>query len=336
MKPFYIFAVVSLLYFNGNAQPASTPVDTTTASCVKQLFDYLLKSSRLNTTRQDSVTVQDLARDANNAGYNINVSACAALRNNLSSLFYTVTPKYVSLAGMLMAPPDSAYIAMIGNYRLRFSNVNGMFEHMQHSFYSKPCSKGDTIEYTLYEPVTHYHRYTIRHYAKPDSMDWSVSYTDTNGLNRIKRLKARDSIFTVPATAVSLVQDIDTINLIYSGSWCRITKEENDSFTVNPASYFRPTNAVLSFQRDPARIVKTNFTVKAGPNPSFSSFHLTVSSATTEAIMVRLMDSNGRPVEIIKANSTANITLGKNLQKGIYYAEVLQGDRREVVKLIRL
>jgi hypothetical protein len=78
--------------------------------------------------------------------------------------------------------------------------------------------------------------------------------------------------------------------------------------------------------------------VKAMPNPSNNYFNLEIESDNTEQkISLRVLDLHGRLVETLN-NLTANQTLqiGNNYSPGVYMAEILQGNRKRVVKLVKL
>jgi hypothetical protein len=72
------------------------------------------------------------------------------------------------------------------------------------------------------------------------------------------------------------------------------------------------------------------------PNPSTSSFTLTIQSSSQKAVTLRMVDAVGRMVEG-KAGVASNSTLrvGQNYRPGVYYAQVLQDGKMVVVKLIK-
>ncbi len=72
------------------------------------------------------------------------------------------------------------------------------------------------------------------------------------------------------------------------------------------------------------------------PNPSQDQFSLKILGKSDEKVTVRILDVMGRLVEK-RTNITANttITLGNNYRAGLYYAEVMQGKEKAVLKLIK-
>lgn len=78
-------------------------------------------------------------------------------------------------------------------------------------------------------------------------------------------------------------------------------------------------------------------TVTVLPNPSTTYFTLKLQSKDQSAIQLRVTDATGRMVES-KANNAANSTvqIGHLYQPGVYYAELIQGNSRKVVQLLKL
>jgi uncharacterized protein len=77
-------------------------------------------------------------------------------------------------------------------------------------------------------------------------------------------------------------------------------------------------------------------TVNVLPNPSPSSFTLVIRSNSEQSLTVTLTDVLGRVVER-KAGVAANgsIRVGDKLHAGVYFVEVMQGQQKKLLKLIR-
>jgi hypothetical protein len=84
-------------------------------------------------------------------------------------------------------------------------------------------------------------------------------------------------------------------------------------------------------------INKGVFDLSAYPNPSSSQFTLQVQSdAVREKISLRVLDINGRVVEMIPGLSAQQvIRIGANYIQGIYIVEMIQGDQRKTIKLVK-
>ncbi len=85
-----------------------------------------------------------------------------------------------------------------------------------------------------------------------------------------------------------------------------------------------------------ARPAEDLFQVKVYPNPSATDFTLQVMTTSTDPITVRIIDVNGI---VLKANTTVKgslVKIGSELASGTYFAEVMQGEHRQTVKLVKL
>jgi hypothetical protein len=72
------------------------------------------------------------------------------------------------------------------------------------------------------------------------------------------------------------------------------------------------------------------------PNPTTTFFTLKLESKYETPVNMRVMDANGRVIDAkskIGANST--IQIGHNYSSGIYYAELIQGNTRKVVQMVK-
>lgn len=76
--------------------------------------------------------------------------------------------------------------------------------------------------------------------------------------------------------------------------------------------------------------------VIVAPNPSTTYFELAVKTSKKEPLSIRILDANGRLVESKnKVQPNSYLTVGNNYVNGIYYAQIIQGNERVVVKLIK-
>ncbi|MBL7742964.1 MAG: T9SS type A sorting domain-containing protein, partial [Chitinophagaceae bacterium] len=79
-----------------------------------------------------------------------------------------------------------------------------------------------------------------------------------------------------------------------------------------------------------------SLTVTAMPNTTTDYFNLVIKSKEDGAIAVRIHDMYGTIVEThAKIAPGTTLRVGSGWSAGIYFAEVLQGDTRKVVKLIK-
>jgi hypothetical protein len=86
-----------------------------------------------------------------------------------------------------------------------------------------------------------------------------------------------------------------------------------------------------------SKLAVTGFTVSVNPNPATSFFNLTVSTSDNiTPVNLRILDIEGRVLGLQKtaANSSVKIKAEK-WRSGVYFVEVIQGDQRKVVKLVK-
>jgi hypothetical protein len=78
--------------------------------------------------------------------------------------------------------------------------------------------------------------------------------------------------------------------------------------------------------------------VRTLPNPSANYFTLSLTGGNnSEKISVRITDVIGRTVELKNnLSSNCNLSLGNSYQRGIYFAEVIQGSVHKQIKLVKL
>ena len=77
------------------------------------------------------------------------------------------------------------------------------------------------------------------------------------------------------------------------------------------------------------------FVVKAYPNPTEHQFTLIVNSHLSEKIEIQLYDAVGRKIQTLSANANETIRFGEKLKTGVYIAKVIQGNKKESIKLIK-
>jgi hypothetical protein len=81
---------------------------------------------------------------------------------------------------------------------------------------------------------------------------------------------------------------------------------------------------------------ETGMSVKVSPNPSNTTFTFFVSTPKKIPVHVRLIDEAGRLVEgLNNAPVGTQFKMGEKIISGIYFAEVIQGKERVILKLIK-
>ena len=72
--------------------------------------------------------------------------------------------------------------------------------------------------------------------------------------------------------------------------------------------------------------------VTLAPNPSSNDYGLQIKSLSDESITIRIIDLHGRIIRQFNSVPQETIRFGSELAKGLYLIEVIQGDKREMVK----
>ncbi len=82
--------------------------------------------------------------------------------------------------------------------------------------------------------------------------------------------------------------------------------------------------------------VPERLAVKVFPNPSSNVFTFMITTARNAPVHLRLIDANGRVTEgVTNAPVNRMFTVGSKLVSGVYFAEVIQGQEKVVIKLIK-
>jgi hypothetical protein len=115
------------------------------------------------------------------------------------------------------------------------------------------------------------------------------------------------------------------------------SKDDCGNISSAPAYVNVPHNQPLTRMMPQGLLeVESELTVLVAPNPSKSQFNLNIVGARDQEVSIKITDSYGRVIETRKgmfANSV--IQLSKLQQAGMYFAEVVQGESRKVVKLLK-
>lgn len=69
-------------------------------------------------------------------------------------------------------------------------------------------------------------------------------------------------------------------------------------------------------------------------NPSADHFNMVINSNDAKNVTIRVSDISGRVIEV-KITSTGVLQLGQTWKSGVYFAEVIQGDQRRVIKMVK-
>lgn len=85
-----------------------------------------------------------------------------------------------------------------------------------------------------------------------------------------------------------------------------------------------------------AGLLIENTAITIAPNPSTSSFKLTVNSFSTQVIHVRLLDISGKQIKAMSFTSNQPIIFGTDLRAGIYMLKIEQDGKRRTERIVKL
>ncbi|RYZ43470.1 MAG: T9SS type A sorting domain-containing protein, partial [Sphingobacteriales bacterium] len=75
--------------------------------------------------------------------------------------------------------------------------------------------------------------------------------------------------------------------------------------------------------------------IVASPNPSVNFFDVIFSQLPAKNASVKIYDANGRLIQTVVNINAKEIRLGSNLKAGVYYAEVINGNERKTLRLVK-
>jgi uncharacterized lipoprotein YddW (UPF0748 family) len=127
---------------------------------------------------------------------------------------------------------------------------------------------------------------------------------------------------------------IYTITITVTDAQGNETKEE---VTVTVPHNRRPvTTTASSVIIVNEQVLQKGLAIRALPNPATQQFNIVVQSSSHEMIQLRVTDNLGRLVEVKnQVPSNRSLIIGRDYKPGIYIVEVIQGTKRETIKLVK-
>lgn len=127
---------------------------------------------------------------------------------------------------------------------------------------------------------------------------------------------------------------IYTITITVTDAQGNETKEE---VTVSVPHNRRPVTTTASTDIIVnEQALQKGLALRALPNPATQQFNIVVQSSSHEMIQLRVTDNLGRLVEVKnQVPSNRSLIIGRDYKPGIYIVEVIQGTKRETIKLVK-
>jgi len=83
-------------------------------------------------------------------------------------------------------------------------------------------------------------------------------------------------------------------------------------------------------------VITEKILIKAMPNPSAGYFNIGIYSSDASPVTVRVMDVSGRVIEVWQKVNSNILQMGQNWRTGSYFVEVVQGNERKVITLLKV
>ena len=96
------------------------------------------------------------------------------------------------------------------------------------------------------------------------------------------------------------------------------------------------SGAITKSSIEKETLEKNKLAIVAMPNPSAKGFTINVTGEIRSQLKLRVMDISGRIIETKNVISNQTIRIGDNYRTGIYLAEIMQGNERKIVKLVKI
>ena len=285
-----------------------------TAGCISSTTTAVINSASCPNTGiyQTSTTCNDF-----NAGFGQKVTSlcysasCGRISN--------VTPGYFFYYTTIIAPSTSFSVDIVQSRSNASFGLFSIKETDQPTLWNGSCSKvatGITVSTGL-------GRVTITNATIGVQYVLSVKYDSKTVIG------SSYNGYAEPNCLYSFESRIN--NVLVANSQTNI----NMTASCSSSSYSRsaPTNSQNSNSTGTS---KKPWDVMISPNPTTTSFNVNVVSDIQSPITIRIVDILGNTLEKTTSNNSLHQFIGKKLDKGIYFMEVIQGENRKTVKVEKL
>jgi predicted extracellular nuclease len=139
-----------------------------------------------------------------------------------------------------------------------------------------------------------------------------------------------------PSNTQSLLVNVNSVNdHLTSHAGDRLGKCGENPCSSAPLTIQQ--NGKSSFNNEVNPETLYSLKVKTLPNPSSTYFTISIESANDSPVFIKVVDVFGRVISSLSNISpNSNVRLGNELSSGLYFAEIIQGNERKTVKLVKL
>ena len=96
------------------------------------------------------------------------------------------------------------------------------------------------------------------------------------------------------------------------------------------------SGAITRSSKETEIIETGKIAVLVRPNPSAKTFTLNITGDFASPVILRVVDISGRIIEHKNLSANQTIKIGDNYRPGMYFAEIIQGAERKMVKLVKI
>ncbi len=154
--------------------------------------------------------------------------------------------------------------------------------------------------------------------------DWEIIDNHHIKLKAERTGKGKGRIYTITITATDASGNKST-SMVYVTVPHHIKQSPQNHRLTDPQQRIAGSND------------QGNFQVKVLPNPSTTYFTLQTNSNSNEPLTLRVINQQGSVIETrANLNAHGSLQVGHQYRSGMYFAEMVQGNKRIVVKLVKI
>ena len=161
---------------------------------------------------------------------------------------------------------------------------------------------------------------------------YSVTITDQNNCQATtsKQIKVMD---------IRTGKKLDKVSVCHNGSMTLAVSQAEATIHLSHGDMLGvcgATSSVITKASTEKEEISSKLAIVAMPNPSSKNFTLTVVGNGNAQLILRVTDISGRVIEVKNVASGQTLRVGDNYHTGMYFAELIQGNERKIVKLVKI
>ena len=161
-------------------------------------------------------------------------------------------------------------------------------------------------------------------------LTYSLSGATVAGYNARKNTLAQEKL-NIGTTTITWRATDESNNVSTCTTVVTITRTQSNNVTTGPSVITNTFSGTT-----PASEKTNSISAKVIPNPTVSYFTIELKSNSMEKLSITVVDVAGRKIDQkINVQPNSTLQLGSNYEKGIYFAEVIQGKEKVMLKLIK-